>query len=236
MRKAGIKQVKEQSGSIKAIIFDMDGTVIDSTESDYMAWKRIFAEYNTDIAYDEYVKVLGVKSDEILQRFLSLDGEELHKALKRKLHYFNQIIEEQGLASIPHVENFLKQLKDSSLRVALATGARKEKSDYVLDKVNLKRYFETFTTAEDIRNGKPHPEIFLKAAARMNVSPSQCIVVEDAENGVKAAKNAGMHCVAITTTTNRDILKDADLIIDSFRDISIAALLERFSGGQDSIS
>jgi beta-phosphoglucomutase family hydrolase len=216
-----------EPGVVKALIFDMDGTVTDSTETDYMAWKKVFAEYNADFSYGEYVKVLGVKSTDILQQFLGLGPEELDRALKRKLHYFFQIVEEQGLSSIPHVESFLKKAREMSLQIALATGARKEKSDRVLEKVRLRQYFDVFITAEDVEKGKPDPEIFLRAARKLGASPEEVIVIEDAENGVLAAKKAGMKCIALTTTTGIDRLQPADLIVESFRSPELGEFLEQ---------
>ena len=204
----------------------MDGTLIDSTESDYIAWKKVFSEYNVNFSHEEYVRILGVKSSEVIKSRLNLEPKELESMLKRKITYFKEIVDEEGITVIPHVESFLKEIKRVPLKMALATGSRKEKLTLVFEKLKLKEYFDVLVTGDEVSKGKPGPEIFLKATERLNILPTECIVVEDAENGVMAAKNANMHCIAITTTTSRKNLQAADLIIDSFENLNIHEMLK----------
>lgn len=205
----------------------MDGTLIDSTESDYIAWKKVFNEYNVNFTHEEYIRILGVKSAEVIKSRLSLDKEELENMLKRKIAYFKEIVDEGGLRTIPHVESFLQRIKNIPLKVGLATGSRKEKLSLVFEKLKLKNYFDVLVSGDEVGKGKPDPEIFLKATEKLRVLPYECVVVEDAENGVMAAKNANMNCIAITTTTDRKSLKAADLIIDSFENLDVYEVLKK---------
>lgn len=205
----------------------MDGTLIESVGIDYLAWKKIFGEYNISFSYDEYTGLLGISSSVVIKSYLGVEGAERDEILKRKLVYFREIAEESGLHATPYVASFLKKVKSIPLKMALATGARKEKMNFVFEKVPLKKYFDAFVTAEDVTYGKPAPELFLKAAGKLGVLPFECLVIEDAGNGVKAAKKANMKCLAITTTTQREKLSAADLIIDSFENVNILELLKK---------
>lgn len=221
---------KGASGKVRAFIFDMDGTLVDSTRIDYDAWVRLFNDHNKEFAsYDEYRKLLGVKSSDVLKKYLDLDDNELEKALEKRLEYVKELYDKRGLAPVPHAEEFLKRLKSSSYKLALATGARRDKFEAVLEQVDISVYFDAIVTGDDVHTGKPDPALFLEAAKRLGVPPGEAIVFEDAENGVQAAREAGMYCVAITTTTPRERLKDADLIIDSYKDIDADDLVKKLS-------
>jgi beta-phosphoglucomutase family hydrolase len=201
---------------IKAAIFDMDGTVIDSTESDYLAWKKILEDYKIELSFREYLNVLGAKGSEIVNRYLDLDTSETRHLLDQKEEYFKSLVNEKGLRSIQGVESLLNEIKGLNVKTSLATGAGKEKLDFIFQKVNLRNYFDVVITADDTKVGKPDPEVFLTAAIKLNTLPSDCVVFEDAKNGVKAAKNGGMKCVAIVTTHHPNELQEADLIIKSY--------------------
>lgn len=201
---------------IKAAIFDMDGTVIDSTESDYLAWKKILEEYKIDFSYKEFLNVLGAKGAEIVDRYLDLGIIEKKQLLDQKEEYFKALINERGLNLIQGIESLLTEIKELNVKTSLATGAGKEKLEFIFQKVNLKNYFDVVITADDTKTGKPNPEVFLRAAIKLNILPSDCVVFEDAKNGVKAAKDGGMKCVAIITTHPPNELQEADLVIKSY--------------------
>lgn len=209
----------------KAAIFDMDGTLVDSTKSDYLAWEKLFAHYHQTLTFPEYLPMLGIKSAEIVKKYLPVkDEEELQFALAQKLVFFHEIISENGIRPVAYADVFLKQIKQLNVPVALATSSRRAKMEMVMEKLNLLNYFDTVVTGGDVKNGKPAPDIFIKAADKLSVSPHNCIVFEDAVNGVKAAKNADMKCVAISSTQSPEALQEADLIIDSFKNISFPNL------------
>ena len=210
---------------IKAFAFDMDGTLVCSTWIDYLAWKLLFDDYNIPFHYNEYVKILGVKSSEVIKIKLKVTAGELSDMLERKLKYFKDIVKKTGIETVPYAETFLKEIRNKAFRMALATGARREKFDFVFQNIKFASYFDAFVTGDDVKLGKPDPEIFIKAAKKLGILPSQMVVIEDARNGVQAAKRAGCKCIAITTTTAREDLSDADLIIDSYQALHIEEIM-----------
>jgi len=137
------------------------------------------------------------------------------------MKYFSEIVTEKGIQVVPYAIKFLKQLKAENLKIALATSSRQEKMNFVLQLTNLTSYFDIIVTGDLVQKSKPAPDIFLKAAEKLQLKPEDCLVVEDAANGVKAAKNAGMKCVAITTTHTEDLLQQADLVINSYEDLDL---------------
>jgi beta-phosphoglucomutase family hydrolase len=205
----------------KAVIFDMDGTLVDSTKSDFLAWQKLFSHYNKQLTFQDYVPLLGIKSSQVVKDFLPVkNDEEIEFALTKKLVFFHEIISENGIYPVPFADVFLKQIKQFNIPVALATSSRRAKMEMVMEKLNLLIYFDAVVTGGDVKNGKPSPEIFLKAAERLGVTCQDCIVFEDAANGVKAAKNASMKCVALAGNERVDLLQEADLVIDTFQNLS----------------
>lgn len=222
------KNSKERS-KIKAMIFDMDGTVVDSNKLDFDAWNKAFKEYEITLEYNDYIKLLGATSEEIIRKYLDLEDQDISKFIENKASYFKKNVKEKGLYPMAHIEKLLDQIKKENLQIALATGAQREKLDYMFEMIDLGKYFDVIVTADDVENGKPNPEVFLKAAEKLNVAPSEVIVWEDAEKGVEAAKNGNLYCIAITTTNGgKKGLEKADLIIDSFENIDLKHILNKF--------
>src|SRR3954453_3067972 len=112
---------------LKGVIFDMDGTLIETTEADYLAWKKVFADYHKELSFEDYFPLIGMKSAVVVQTRLSLDDEETKKALSQKMIYFSDIAAEKGIQVVPHAIKLLKQLKQENLKISLATSSRHEK-------------------------------------------------------------------------------------------------------------
>lgn len=217
------------NSNIKGIIFDMDGTIINSTYCDYLAWKKLLEEFGIHLEYDEYIGILGIKGAEVLKsKIPSLSEEEIHNLLKKKLVLFKEIATETGINAIPFVKEFILDLKKEGLPIGLASSSRREKINFVLSPTGLLEMFDVIVSGEDVKNGKPHPDIFLTATNSLNLLPEEVIIFEDAAIGVKAARNANIRCVAITTTTPPEQLTDADFVINSYKDISLDFLRKFF--------
>ena len=194
----------------------MDGTVVDSTENDYNAWQKAFKEYGTTMPYDEFLSLLGAKGDEIVKKYLDISKEQTDEFLDNKEKYFFKFCDDKPLKFIDGVDVFLSKVKSKDISTALATGSGKEKLDFIFSKLDFKKYFDAVLSADDISYGKPNPEIFVKAAKKLNVQPNDALIFEDAARGVEAASNAGMLCTAITSTHSKSLLKNASYIIESY--------------------
>lgn len=225
------KNNSQRHKSIKGFIFDMDGTVIDSNKHGYNAWTRAFEPYQVTFKYEDYVKELGAKGEEIAKRYVDVSDEEASQIVENKNKFFKENVETKGLESMQYIQPLLEQARQMELKLALATGSKRDKLNLVFENVDFRHYFDEIITADDVSSGKPAPEIFLKAAEKLGLEPGEVIVWEDAELGVKAAKSALMKCVCITTTQNGDRhgLEEADLIIDSYKNIDLQEVIDKIS-------
>jgi beta-phosphoglucomutase family hydrolase len=215
---------KNDIGLPAAVIFDMDGTLVATTEADFLAWQKLFLEFGKQLTYETYFPLLGKKSIDVVKEGLGLHGDDAQEAMHRKMVFFEDIVREQGITTLPNAEKFLREIKSFNIPIALATSSRKMKMQLVMEESGLGEYFAVFVTGEEVTHGKPSPDIFLLAAERLYVDPTQCIVIEDAVNGVAAAKAAGMKCIAITSTHEDVALIAADLVVDNYSELSMSAI------------
>jgi beta-phosphoglucomutase family hydrolase len=199
-----------------AVIFDMDGTLVATTEADFLAWQKLFIHYGKQLTFEDYYPLLGRKSADVVKLGLGLSGKLAEEAMAKKMQLFEDIVAEQGIETMPDVRSFLEQLYEAGIPMALATSSRKKKMKLVMQTVRLEKFFSVFVTGEEVVKGKPDPQIFQLAASRLQMPADRCVVVEDTVSGVRAAKAAGMACVAISSTHERDELAEADLLIDHF--------------------
>lgn len=209
--------ISSSAGSTNwAVIFDMDGTLVATTEADFLAWQQLFALYGKHLSYDDYYPLLGRKSADVVKLGLGLTGADAESAMAKKMALFAEIVAQQGVETLPDVRNLLAQLQKAGVPMALATSSRKKKMELVMQTAALESYFTVFVTGEEVDKGKPDPQIFQMAAARLHMPAERCVVVEDTVSGIRAAKAAGMACVAISSTHERNELAEADLLIDHF--------------------
>lgn len=229
---AFLENVTDDSLPFKGVIFDMDGTLLESTEADYQAWKKVFNNYNHELSYEKYVPMLGVKSADVVRNAIGYtNDQDVKRILKEKFDFFVEYVNENPIKAVRFAEHFLQSLSHYPVKVALATSSRKEKMQMVLKQLNFLQYFEVIVTGDEVVNSKPAPDIFLLAAKRLGLDPEDCMVVEDGPIGVAAAKSAGMKCVAITETHEANKLMEADLIIDSYENTSFRAIAEKLKAG-----
>ncbi len=211
-----------------AVIFDMDGTLVATTEADFLAWQRIFKDAGKPLSFDDYFPLLGKKSQDVVYKVLKLEEDDAEHALLQKMKYFEEIVAEKGIDLMPNAEVFLQDLKSLGIPLALATSSRKLKMELVLAEVGLLKYFDVLVSGEDVEHGKPSPDIFLLTADKLGIRPGQCLVFEDAVNGVKSAKAAGMKCIAITHTHDAEDLDLADLVVSDFSELSVPLISSLF--------
>jgi len=192
----------------RAFIFDMDGTLVDNMRFHTEAWGKMLSENGVRMnAHDFLVKTAGKTNREILPGvFGEISDERMHALGERKETLYRELF----LPVRKPVEGVLEFLEESQrlgIKMAVATAAPVGNMEFILDGLNLRRFFEAITTADDIVNGKPDPEIFLRSAEKLGVEPENCIVFEDAVGGFEAAHRAGMKSIGIATVNSiEDIL------------------------------
>lgn len=203
---------------IKAVIFDMDGVIIDSEPIYFRIISEMLREMDIKITHDELSKFVG-RSDlwETFKKNYDLDidvSEISTEEQKRFISYLNTHFDE---GPIDGVSELIKKLDKEDYPLVLASSSKMENINTVLTKLGLIDYFSLRISGADLETSKPHPEIFLKAAEMARSVPEKCLVIEDSENGVKAAKAAGMKCIGYQNPNsgNQD-LTEADWIIDHF--------------------
>jgi beta-phosphoglucomutase family hydrolase len=185
-----------------AFLFDMDGTIADTMPFHLQAWMELLGELGNRMSPQEFLrKTSGKMNHQILNGVLgmALSTAELARFEARKESRFRELCRDR-LRPILGLVAFLEESRRSSVALAVATAAGKENRDLVLEGLGIASAFRVVIGAEDVRNGKPDPEIFLKAAGGLQVDPARCVVFEDAVAGVEAAGRAGMKAVALTTS------------------------------------
>ena len=211
----------------KAVLFDMDGVITDNREQDFRAWQKIFSNFDKDLDYAGYQSFLGMKGEEIVRSRINPEMSEEQASMwtKKKEAYFIKEIKDNKIETMQGLLNFLNNLKENDIKIGLGTAAMEFKALAILNELEIRDFFDVIICGEKVINGKPDPETYLKGAEELGLQPDECIVIEDAPNGIEAAKRAGMKCIAITSTHGREDLNEADMIIDSFDELNLASLI-----------
>jgi len=198
----------------RAVIWDLDGTLIDSSHLHWEAWQKVTAVENIALTYEQYVADFGKRNDEILRGRLGADlsDEFIARVSLAKEEVYRDLIRTKGLELLPGARHWLERLKAEGWLQALATSAPRGNIDAVFAALGIGEYFDAVISSEEVRAGKPEPDVFLAAAAKMGVAPLDCVVVEDAPAGIEAARRAGMKSVGVLTT-HREL--NADLVAPS---------------------
>lgn len=209
---------------IKAVIFDMDGVISDTLPLHTAAETRVFANYGIHVTSDQLLSEFNAVPDPVMYNALfarfKKKKPDLDKLADEKFAIFSELARD-NIHAVPGVIDFIKQLKQQGYILGVASSSPTEIVDVVLETLSIRDSFSAITPTAEVERGKPHPDIFLRTARKLGVSPETCLVVEDAPNGVEAAKRAGMSCIAITTSVTKDKLQEANLVIDSFNELTI---------------
>ncbi|MGI4737840.1 MAG: HAD family hydrolase [Janthinobacterium lividum] len=209
---------------IRTVIFDMDGVIIDTEPIHHQAFATHFAELGIAVTDAEYASFLGSSTRNIFQllkqeRQLSQAVEAL---LLRKRELFNQAFDEDaGLDLLPGARALIEDLQRHGVQLVVASSASKATINRVFQRFGLAPYFSHIVSGEDFAQSKPHPAIFLHAAAVAETPVTECIVIEDSANGVAAAKAAGIYCIGYASphSAGQD-LRLADRVIQNFSEVS----------------
>lgn len=209
---------------MKAVIFDMDGVLVDSQPYHFKADIDTMAEYGVikdQKFYESFAGTLTADRMRTLKEMFGLDVPVEEMTIKRE-NMILDIMGKEDIKPVSGIPEFLRSIEEKGLTTAVASSSDYKLINLILDRLKIAQYFDSVTSGSDVKRGKPSPDVFLLAAERIGIGPSECLVVEDSENGVKAAKAAGMKALGyINPTSGKQDLSLADFITDDFKKISI---------------
>jgi len=210
----------------RGAIFDWDGVIINSAAQHEVSWERLAKECGKALPSNHFKRGFGMKNEVIIPELLRWTNApvEIRILSLRKEAIYREVVREQGLTALSGVEPWLRMLRDEEIPCAIASSTHRENITSTLNLLGLEEFFPVIITAEDVKRGKPDPEVFLTAAQRIQVEPRDAVVFEDALVGIAAAQAAGMRVVAVATTEPHDKLIHADWIVNRLDELSVAQL------------
>jgi beta-phosphoglucomutase family hydrolase len=212
----------------EAVIFDLDGTLIDNNAYHIEAWKVFYKKIGREFSMDEYKNKINGRINKDIFNYIfgkQLADDEINRFTHEKEALYREYYAPY-IKPIPGLLNLLGEIKTAGIPMAIATSGLPVNIAFMFEHVTIKGYFNDVIDATLITNSKPDPEIFLKAAAAVNARPANCIAFEDSIAGVRAAKTAGMRVFGLTTTHAKEDLHEADRIIKDYTEVNINTLLQ----------
>jgi beta-phosphoglucomutase len=202
----------------RAVLWDMDGTLVDSADYHWQAWRDTMSRQAVPITHEQFLATFGQRNDSILRQWLGKKATPavIQRVGDTKEELYRRIVRDRGLAPLPGALEWVRLLQQQGWRQAIASAAPRANIETILDVLQATDCFQVMVSAENVQRGKPDPEVFLVAARKLGVRPEHCIVVEDAAHGIQAARAAGMRSIGV----NRDgkhlradvVVKSLDLL------------------------
>lgn len=214
-----------------AVLWDLDGTLIDTGDLHYRAWARALPEFGVAFPADQFQRTFGMNNSGVLEVFLGrpVDQELVATISERKETLFRELLH-GNVRALPGAQQWLARLRGWGARQAVASSAPPANIEVMLGELDLAGYFDAIVSGYTLPS-KPDPAVFLRAAEQVGVTPSNCIVMEDATAGVAAARRAGMRCIAVASTNAAEALHEADLVVERWDQLDEAGFLRLLSGG-----
>lgn len=215
----------------RAALWDVDGTLIDSSEYHWLSWRDALAAENFSITREQFAATFGQRNDEILRAYFPARApEDRARVGEAKEELYRELIRAHGIELLPGVGRWLRKLRGEGWLQAVASSAPRLNLDAIMSVLGLEEYFATVASAEDVTAGKPDPQVFLAAAAKLGVAPSRCVVVEDAPAGTEAARRAGMRSIGVLSSHGE---LEADIVVRTLEELPDTAFEELLDGGQN---
>lgn len=203
----------QNSLPIRAVLWDMDGTLIDSGEYHWRSWDETMQKEGIRFTYEQFRATFGQRNDTILRDLISPDItlEEIARIADAKEHAYRLIVQREGISLLPGVQEWLMRLNQAGWRQAVASSAPRANIETILRVLQISWCFDAIAASEDVERGKPDPQVFQMAADRLGVPHNRCIVVEDAPAGVEGARRAGMRAIGVRSSHGE---LDAEVVVD----------------------
>lgn len=217
-----------------AIIFDMDGTMVDNMMTHHRGWQKTLAFYGLDMSLEEVVATCHGKNVEIIERLFpgKYSVAEREQISQEKESWYRSIFLPE-LKLIDGLREFLENTHQRGIPMGIGTAAPKANVDFVLDHLNIRHFFQAVMDGDDVEKGKPDPEVFFKVADRLGVPYADCLVFEDSPTGAKTALNAGMKAIILTTTHRAEEFAGIPSVlrcVPDFTGMDILNILPRMEG------
>jgi beta-phosphoglucomutase family hydrolase len=214
----------------KAVIWDMDGVIADTAPFHFKAWQEVARQGGKDLDEEDFRRLFGLRNADIISIIFGegIAPDEVERIAAKKEESFRRAAR-QNIEPLPGAIELLRSLREEGFKMALASSAPRENIELLLGTLGIGEFFDTIVSAKEVAEGKPSPQLFLAAAEGLGTNSGDCLVIEDALAGVKAAKAGGMKCIAVTNTLPRERLLEADLVVDSLKRVTvdtISSLLE----------
>lgn len=215
-----------------AALFDWDGVVIDSSAQHEKAWELLADEAKKGLPPDHFKKGFGKKNEVIIPDILgwSSDPEEIARLGHRKEEFYRQLVREAGVIVLPGARELLLALREASIPCAVGSSTPRDNLNAIFAATGLGEFFDAVVCGDDVTNGKPAPDVFLKGARLLGLEPHECVVLEDAFAGIEAGRRAGMKVIGVATTHPVEELTAADWAVASLLEVtpdSLRSLLLR---------
>ena len=210
----------------EAIIFDMDGTLMNNNPYHFKAWQTFYKQYNRSLTLDDYKnQISGHTSTEIFQTFFGkvMTPEEVTTHSNEKNLLYRELYK-PDIKPLDGLIDFLQGVKAANIPMAIATSGSPANVRFMFDNIPIEQYFSHVIDASDVIKGKPDPEIFLKAAQSVNANPTKCVAFEDSFAGIASAKAAGMKVIGVATMERKEEMKETALVIDDYTQIDLAKI------------
>jgi HAD superfamily hydrolase (TIGR01509 family) len=217
-----------ESALRKGILWDLDGTLVDSEEYHWQSWRDTMRLEGLELTYEQFLASFGQRNDRILRAWLGPDADpvRVQRIGDAKEAEYRRLVAIHGLQPLPGAREWLMMLRDAGWRQAIASSAPGANVEIMLHVLGLTPYLDAIVAAEDVTSGKPDPQVFLRAAEKLAVPPSRCIVIEDAPAGVEGARRGGMKCIGVS----RNGTLSADIVVASLVDLSGDAFEKLIAG------
>ncbi|MBD3197763.1 MAG: beta-phosphoglucomutase family hydrolase [Candidatus Lokiarchaeota archaeon] len=209
------------------VIFDFDGVIADTGPIHYRSWKKLAEELNVEYDTEFFEETFGQQTVPIVKKMVSeeITNEKAQKLGKKKEQYYRDMLGDD-IQPLPGVKVLIKALHKLHFKLAIGSSAPRKNIDLLLKSLDLNNFFDIIIAAEDIKNGKPAPDVFLTIAKDLKLNQKNCLVIEDAPVGIKAAKIADMKTIALTTTHEEEKLKDADMVLKDLSEIDYNEIIK----------
>lgn len=208
----------EKSTGTDAFLFDLDGVIIDSSEFHKQSWVVLMSSKGINFSEEDFKITFGKRNEEILKDYFpDLPESEIKKMSYEKEELYRKLAK-GNIKPIDGSIDTLRLIRENGFKIALVSSTPKENIDFIFKELKLDNFFDAVVSGTDIKQGKPNPECYLIAAAKLGVKPQRCYVVEDSEHGLEAGKKAGAKCIGITTTHKK--LKNADIVVNNFYEMN----------------